>query len=173
MSTTSTPRDRALRNRLAARLRELRTWPPLARKPGASLRRPREDEVQITLTAPISLAQLVRLGSQAADYAYEESLIFADPEMATTAVGAAMPVTLSELFVKVVQVPLHSEGDTEALVVYREVRATDDQYAAHVAKLWQGYQRDSQVCDDTNAQFQEFLRLKQIYEPETQPAALA
>ena len=62
-------------------------------------------------------------------------------------------------------VEMGDEAPEAVIVVARAHKANDRQYAAHIEVLWNKYLQDSLGSDDTDAQFQEYLRLKRIYEP--------
>lgn len=132
---------------LARQLRELRSWPPFRDRTDLSLRRPEYAAVELRLQEGQSLQAVLE---QCALHWVSSG----DAEM-----------LLSQLFLKVQEPYSGDFGVNPTLVVYRKALANDRAYLRHLAPLWQRYQQDSQVSDDTAAQYREYLRLKQIYDP--------
>lgn len=166
--TLNKAKNTVLRARIAARLVELRSWPPLnsAIKPNG-LRRPIVKNEVATVFSPISLGSLIEQGALELEH-LQESEMLAEGEGAefATQVFQARPLNLYDILVtpKVLE---DGAGDRDdVLWLYRSAPATDAQYDAFLETAWKQYQRESQSSDDTDAQYLEFLRLKKIYEPE-------
>jgi hypothetical protein len=164
MQSLTHQKNTPLRNSLAKKLWEIRTWPPICRDPTLSLLRPLQDDTLSTVLGEVSLETLVQQGTTALDCVRDAELEQVGATTMMTPLDAASP--LAAIFVKPVTVLLDADESAPALRLYRKIRSTDRQYAAHIAGPWQKFQRDSQVSDDTDARYREFLKLKAIYEPE-------
>jgi hypothetical protein len=164
---SNTSKNFVLRDRIAARLKELRSWPPLNHREGLNkLRRPVVSNEVATVFSPVSVAELVFQVTQDWEQAQIDRTQVRDLGLDfETQVSAAHEVDLSAVFVapKVLEADM---GDRdEVLTLYRPAKATDVQYDKFLDSAWNQYLRESQASDDTDAQYLEFLRLKQIYEP--------
>lgn len=157
-----------VRKKLAAQLRELRSWPPLqGNLRSLSLRRPVVPQPLTKQFAPISLADLL---SQCSNHLeHEQEMLLAQSaegaDFKTQVANAEAHLVLSNIYVAVHEFTAMDEEPEMGLVLFRNALANDDEFAAHLTPIWDQYLRDSLVVDDMDVQYHEFLRLKAIYEP--------
>lgn len=160
------PKNTEQRNTLAKRIRELRTWPPF--NTGASAKnwsRPATARTLASLYGPQTLEQLVRISCNELEYREESALI----EQMQFGMEGSMPEwkrpsVLAHVSIEAVAVQgLDGEPD-QALALTRNEPATDAEYAERIEPIWQEYLVGSLVSDDTDSQYQYFLKLKAFYE---------
>lgn len=155
-----------LRNTLAKRIRELRTWPPF--NTGASAHNWRRPTIPETLSEHYgsqTLEQLVREACNQLEYAEVSELIERySSGIENASCGSSRVSVLGLLSVQAIAVLGPDDEPDTALVLTRKNPATDKQYAEGIEAAWQQYLVDSLVSDDTDSQYQHFLKLKAYYE---------